>query len=71
MFDYRKLSVPERILLAEDIWDSIAADNSVTEEAPLPNWQKSELEKRLQERAKKPKKGSPWRDILNKLESSL
>jgi len=41
---YVKLSVPERIQLVEDIWDSIA---EVPEELPLTAAQQAELDRRL------------------------
>lgn len=41
-----KLELSEKLLLVEDIWDSIAAGNS---EIPMPEWQKRELEKRYKE----------------------
>ena len=37
------LGLSEKIMLVEDIWDSIARSNT---ELPLPEWQKSELDKR-------------------------
>ena len=37
------LSIPEKILLVEDIWDSIAADES---KVPVPESHIEELEKR-------------------------
>lgn len=41
----------EKLLLVEDIWDSIAADNS---QIPMPMWQKQELDRRYNEyKAKK------------------
>ena len=39
-----KLSTPEKILLVEDIWDSISADQS---SVPMPKSHKAELDKRL------------------------
>jgi len=39
-----KLSTPEKILLVEDLWDNIAADDS---SIPVPESHKSELDKRL------------------------
>jgi putative addiction module component (TIGR02574 family) len=39
-----KLSTPEKILLVEDLWDNISADDSAI---PVPASHKSELEKRL------------------------
>ena len=41
-----RLGLSEKLLLVEDVWDSIAASNS---ELPLPDWQKQELEKRFRE----------------------
>jgi len=43
--EIRKLDVSERLLLVEEIWDEIARSN---EELPLPEWQKKELDKRLE-----------------------
>ena len=39
-----RLSTPEKILLVEDLWDSISADES---SIPVPESHKAELEKRL------------------------
>ena len=41
-----ELELSEKLLLVEDIWDSIAASNS---EIPLPEWQKKELDRRYNE----------------------
>lgn len=38
-----RLELSEKLLLVEDIWDSIAAGNA---EIPMPEWQKQELDKR-------------------------
>jgi len=37
------LGLSEKLILVEDIWDAIARNN---DEIPLPEWQKSELDKR-------------------------
>ncbi len=37
-----KLGLAERLLLVEDVWDSIAKSNL---ELPVPEWQKKELDK--------------------------
>lgn len=39
-----KLSTPEKILLAEDLWDSVASDES---SVPVPRSHKDELARRL------------------------
>ena len=41
-----ELGLSEKLLLVEDIWDSIAADNS---EIPMQAWQKNELDNRYKE----------------------
>ncbi len=46
-----KLNLSEKLLLVEDVWDSIAQSNS---ELPLPEWQKRELDKRNIKRESKP-----------------
>jgi len=40
------LNLAEKLLLIEDVWDSIAQSNS---ELPMPDWQKLELDKRYKE----------------------
>jgi putative addiction module component (TIGR02574 family) len=40
-----RLSTPEKILLVEDLWDSIALDES---SVPVPPSHKEELDRRLQ-----------------------
>lgn len=37
------LGLSEKLILVEDIWDSIARNNT---ELPMPEWQKFELDKR-------------------------
>ncbi|MCK4841978.1 MAG: addiction module protein [Methylococcales bacterium] len=41
-----KLGLSEKLLLVEEIWDSIAANNS---KIPMPMWQKQELDRRYKE----------------------
>ena len=55
--DVLSLSVPERIQLVEDIWDSIA---EVPESVPLSDEQKAELDRRLDAYHRNPDEGSPW-----------
>jgi len=54
--DYRKLSMPERLELVEDIWDSIAQD---AEAFPLSDEQKAELDPRLEAHPARPRVGDP------------
>jgi len=44
--EINQLELAEKILLVEEVWDSIAANNS---EVPLPEWQKKELDNRYAE----------------------
>ena len=44
--EINRLELSEKLLLVEDIWDSIAASNS---EIPMPEWQKQELDRRYKE----------------------
>ncbi|HUT58453.1 MAG TPA: addiction module protein [Phycisphaerae bacterium] len=55
--DVLSLSVPERIQLVADIWDSIAA---VPEAVELTEAQKQELDRRLEALKDNPQSGSPW-----------
>ncbi len=44
IFEITKLSTPEKILLVEDLWDSIASDES---SIPVPQSHAEELDRRL------------------------
>ena len=59
-----KLSIQDRIIFVEDIWDSIA---KVPESVELTEPQKKELDRRLKEYHKNPDVGSPWDEIKSKL----
>ena len=54
--------IPERILLVEDIWDSIA---QCPEAIPVTDSQLKELDRRLEAYHRNPKLGSPW-DVVKK-----
>ena len=59
-----RLSVAERILLVEDIWDSIAES---PDELQLTAAQSRELDARLDDYHRNPEGGTPWQDVLEKL----
>lgn len=63
-----KLSVAERIQLAEDIWDSIAAE---PEELPLTPAQREELLRRSAAYRKGPNQAVPLDAALERIEHSL
>jgi len=63
--EYLNLSVSERIQLVEDIWDSIAADESNTVE--LSQDQKAELHRRVAAHRADPSTAVPWEQVRSKL----
>ena len=56
----KKLSIAERIILVEEIWDSIAQDNGCFE---LSESQKKELDRRLETFRANPSQGRTWEEI--------
>jgi putative addiction module component (TIGR02574 family) len=62
--DILKLTVAERIQLAEDIWDSIAGAPGSVE---LTDAQRAELARRFEEFRKNPQLGSPWEDVRKRI----
>jgi putative addiction module component (TIGR02574 family) len=61
-----QLSVPERILLVEEIWDSIAA---TPEDLPLTDAQRVELDRRLAACETDPTAGTDWEEVKIRLKS--
>jgi putative addiction module component (TIGR02574 family) len=59
-----QLSVPERIQLVEDIWDTIA---SVPERIALTTAQQEELDRRLEDYRQHPEEGSPWEEVRKRI----
>jgi putative addiction module component (TIGR02574 family) len=55
--DVLEMTPAERILLVEEIWDSIA---SVPESVELSEAQRAELDHRLEAYRANPKAGDPW-----------
>ena len=66
-FDFSKLSVTERIRLAEELWDSIpeSADISLTDA------QRAELDRRLEDLEQYPDDGEPWEVVRARLYARL
>jgi len=62
-----RLNLSEKLILVEDIWDSIALENS---ELPLHDWQKKELEERYSEYKKGDLKLHKWDDVHKNLRES-
>jgi putative addiction module component (TIGR02574 family) len=63
-FDYSRLSVPERILLAEEIWDSLDPDSQAM---PLTPAQQEELERRLAAADRGEITYSSWDEVKRRL----
>jgi putative addiction module component (TIGR02574 family) len=63
----KKLPVPERIALVEEIWDSIAEDNGCFE---LTDAQKEELDRRIQSQQENPHLGRTWEEIKSEFLNS-
>jgi putative addiction module component (TIGR02574 family) len=63
----KKLPVPERIALVEEIWDSIAEDNGCFE---LTEAQKQELDRRIQSQQENPQLGRTWEEIKSEFLNS-
>ena len=66
--DFSGLSLAERIQLAEDLWDSVAAE---TGELPLSAAQTAELDSRLAELARDPGAGESWEVVRGRVEGRL
>jgi putative addiction module component (TIGR02574 family) len=56
----KKLSIPDRIVLVEEIWDTIAEENQAFE---LTHSQKRELDRRLEIAKCNPGQGRTWEEI--------
>jgi putative addiction module component (TIGR02574 family) len=62
--DVLALSIPERIQLVEDIWDTIVSEPEIIE---LTENEKKTIDERLEAYHKNPESGSPWGDVYKKL----
>jgi putative addiction module component (TIGR02574 family) len=62
-----QLSVAERILLVEEIWDSIAEED---EEIPLTEAQRLDLQRRVAAYEANPKAGSSWEEVKARLQGN-
>lgn len=65
-FDYRRLSVAQRLQLVEAIWDSIAEDAGL-ETLPLSAAEQTLLDERLAELASNPEAGTPWSEARKRI----
>ena len=59
-----QLTVPERLDLISQLWDSIPESD---EALPIPEWHREELERRLAEADAAPEAGIPWEQVRAEL----
>ena len=64
-FDFRHLSVTDRLQLVEDIWDSIAVETP--DAIPLTDAQRTELDRRLAAHEREPSSAVPWDQVRAEL----
>lgn len=64
--EIEKLSISERILLVEEIWDSIAAS---PDEVPVSQAQQEELDRRVQAYRENPEGGRSWDQVKARMKS--
>ena len=65
-FDYRRLSVEERLDLIGEIWDSIV--DADPDAVPVPAEHIAELDRRLDDEKLNPDDSVPWDEVKRKLE---
>lgn len=59
-----RLTLPERLQLVEDLWDSIAVE---AESLPLTEWQRTELQRREAEYRQNPSLASTWEEAKQRI----
>lgn len=71
-FDYRSLSVAERLELVGDIWDSIADEATASPDLlPLSEAEKAELDRRLAEHDANPGAAIPLDQGLDRIRARI
>ncbi len=65
-----KLSIPERILLVEAIWDSIVNDENKSS-YELSDEQIQFLEEEIKAYSKNPEQGSTWEEVKNRIKIKI
>jgi putative addiction module component (TIGR02574 family) len=63
--ELKKLSVAERILMVQEIWDSIAAE---PESLPVTQTQRTELDRRMASFNASPNEGRSWEEIKQRIQ---
>lgn len=60
-----KLTPEEKLRLLEEVWDSLAAEPA---DVPLTEWQRRELDRRLDDVEREGPAGIPWERVLSEIE---
>lgn len=66
--DLMHLTIPERIQLAADLWDSVAAE---TDALPVTEAQRREVLRRSKAHRDNPEEATPMEEALERIERSL
>lgn len=66
--EVERLDLSEKLMLVEDIWDSIAESNS---KLPMPAWQKKELDKRYDAYQRGELNLHSWEDINKSIRKKI
>jgi putative addiction module component (TIGR02574 family) len=64
--DFGKLSVPEKILHIQDLWDQVA---DTPDDVDLTEAQRKELERRLQAHEENPGDYTSWEELRRRLQN--
>jgi putative addiction module component (TIGR02574 family) len=62
--DTLEMSVADRIKLAQDIWDTVAADSGPV---PVSEAERQEIERRLDEHERDPHATIPWAEVKKQI----
>jgi len=62
--ELRKLSNSEKLLLINELWDSLSSQEDVL---PVPESHKKILDERLKEHEANPEQGSTWEEVKSRI----
>jgi putative addiction module component (TIGR02574 family) len=65
--DFSQLTIAERIILVEQIWDSIATEQGAV---PLTSAQEAELDRRLEAHRQSPHEGASWEEVKARIQGT-